>query len=160
MSYEFVKDFDHRDQTEDDQDEEDCDLVFAVHVGVSGIADKITLERRANNSGYRRDDVDRKCPKDGKCVSDADRETLETTLNVDELVKSVNEADIKAECVASLDPGRYLCEFVYYKALHANRGEALFIHVPDIDKPYSSEETAQAINVVLEGILRQKGIPV
>lgn len=33
-----------------------------VHVGVSGIAKKITIETEAKNCGYNRPDVNQKCP--------------------------------------------------------------------------------------------------
>ena len=135
----------------------DDDYLCVVHVGVSGIASKITLEIQAHNDGYSRNDVDQRCPDNGKCVTDSE-ECLKTNLDIGELVQSLNKSEVAAECISSTDAGRYLCEFIYYKSLHSTKGEALFIHVPDINKPYSSEVTAEAIKVVLEAICRQKGI--
>lgn len=40
---------------------------------------------------------------------------------------------------------RYLCEFSYYTSLCLNGQNSLFVHVPDLGKPYKPEETARGI---------------
>ena len=55
----------------------------------------------------------------------------------------------------STDPGRYLCDFVFYKSLHSSKGRSLFIHVPPLNKPFSEDELAKIIYDVLQCILSQ-----
>jgi len=154
------------------EDESDGNGVLAlIHVGVSGIARKITIETKAHNSGYLRKDVNGKCPDDGKCVSecgggDDDDEELETVFDVDCLVERVNGCnELGLEAVgaeSSSDAGRYLCEYVMYKSLRSFKDRrALFIHVPDAttkDKcDYTEEQCAAAVKVILDDVLRQLG---
>jgi pyroglutamyl-peptidase len=54
---------------------------------------------------------------------------------------------------ASSDVGQYLCGYVYIKSLDKNPERALFIHVPCIDQPFSSQETATGIFKVIEQCL-------
>ncbi len=127
------------------------DVLAVVHVGVSGIASKLTLERQAHNCSYRRNDVKGLCPSEGKCVLESTEDVLKTAFDIDDLAK-----EVKIEVEVSDDPGRFLCDFVYYKSLWSTRGKALFIHVPDLNRPYSKERLAVGIADVLRAICRQK----
>lgn len=40
---------------------------------------------------------------------------------------------------------RYLCEFSYYTSLCVSGQSSLFVHVPEMGKPYLPEQTAQGI---------------
>lgn len=51
--------------------------------------------------------------------------------------------------------GSYLCGYIYLKSLDVDRDRSLFIHVPDIGKPYSSEQTKDAIHQVMDRCIRQ-----
>ena len=55
----------------------------------------------------------------------------------------------------STDPGRYLCDFVFYKSLHSSKGRSLFIHVPPLNKPFNEDELAKIICDVLQCIIGQ-----
>ena len=52
----------------------------------------------------------------------------------------------------SEDAGRYLCDFIYYKSLHVMSGDALFVHVPELDGDLI---TAEKISHDLAEIIRQ-----
>ena len=40
----------------------DLNPIFIIHVGVSSIADLVTLEQKGHNKDYDRGDIDGKCP--------------------------------------------------------------------------------------------------
>ena len=42
------------------------DVIAMLHVGVSSIANRVTLEEQANNEGYNRSDINGKCPMNGR----------------------------------------------------------------------------------------------
>lgn len=79
----------------------------------------------------------------GKCRG------LETTLNVDKIVTVLNEKH-RPMFEASCDVGKYLCGYIYLKSLDIDPSRSLFIHVPCINKPYSTPETAEAIQKIIE----------
>merc|ERR1711924_254701 len=67
---------------------------------------------------------------------------LKTTIDLKH-VRDVAAASCNAEIKVSTDPGRYLCEYIYFKSLHATEAQcaagvgslaagptALFVHVP------------------------------
>jgi pyroglutamyl-peptidase len=59
------------------------------------------------------------------------------------------------EAETSSDAGRYLCEFSFYRALWATAGRAIFVHVPQLDQPYSKVQLAKAIVVVASEVVSQ-----
>lgn len=75
---------------------------------------------------------------------------LETTLNVDKIAKVLNETHLEGMFEASCDVGKYLCGYIYLKSLDIDPSRSLFIHVPCINKPYSTPEAAEAITKVIE----------
>lgn len=129
-------------------------LQLVIHVGVHGRIDSINLEKCSYSSGYCRPDFANKClPCDkiplkssndkGKC------EVLETNLNVEEIARELT----MVKC--SREVGSYLCGYIYLKSLDIDRDRSLFIHVPDIGKPYNSEQTNQAIQKVMARCMQQ-----
>jgi len=155
-----------------------------IHVGVSGEADKLYLESRANNAGYGRPDVNNARPPDTRCVEFGTLWTLKKTT-VWQVRSELSRGDprhriwpaeargkspkvcslgdtfrklwmrstdfrssdvtLGVEVCTSDDAGRFLCEFIYFKSLHSQNGRALFIHVPPVGKPYSSEQVARYV---------------
>jgi pyroglutamyl-peptidase len=128
---------------------------LVIHVGVHGQTSNIQIEKCAAN-GFCKEDYSRKClsdtmvclEKSGKC------ELLETEINVDRITKHLNE-NYKPMFSASCDVGQYLCGYIYLKSLDKNSKKCIFIHVPPIDKPFSSEETSRAILKIIEECLSE-----
>lgn len=79
----------------------------------------------------------------GKC------QALETKLNVEKITRVLNETH-KPMFEASCDVGKYLCGYIYLKSLDVDNQRSLFVHVPCINKPYSSQETAEGIIKIIE----------
>jgi hypothetical protein len=76
-----------------------------VHVGVSGIADKITLEQRGHNLGYNRKDICGKTP-DLECCLEDGEECICTEIDMSRVSEEVNKADNILEAEVSHDAGR------------------------------------------------------
>jgi len=131
------------------------DAAFTVHVGVSGRDSVVTLECCAHNTGYCKPDIALSCPK-GECCVEGAKDEATTCLNMDELLEQVSKAGSESgiDFQLSKDAGRYLCDFVYYRALHCSAGRALFIHVPPLGKPYTANQLAEAIAIVLKAIVK------
>lgn len=50
---------------------------------------------------------------------------------------------------------RYLCEYIYYTSLSINPLRTLFIHVPELNKPYTANQIAKSLEEVLRLCLLQ-----
>ena len=139
----------------------EIDPDFIVHVGVSHLADKLTLEKQAHNTGYDKPDVTSKCPPDKCCVPECPDTGRASCLDMEKLMTSVNEdcskQSLGVEVCVSEDAGHYLCDFVYFKSLHAMKGKSLFVHVPEVGegKPYSVQQMTSGLSVIIKNIISQ-----
>ncbi|KAL0123723.1 hypothetical protein PUN28_005907 [Cardiocondyla obscurior] len=124
---------------------------IVIHVGVSNLAESLTIEHYAYSNGYTRFDICNKCPDE----TNIECQILETAINVEELCDSVNKNYEKSKCKAcpSNSAGRYLCEYIYYQSLSIDPTKALFVHVPDFDK-YSSTQVANGLYDILCYLLK------
>lgn len=147
-----------------------------IHCGVSAKATGVTLEACAYNFGYCRPDVNNKClagnyaelTQNGK-----GKKILLTTIDIDRIAAELNGVKVGDDCecrsdaepqssgetdskfVTSRDVGSYLCGYIYMKSLDYDLDRSLFIHVPEINKPLSSEEAAKGIFEVVKKCLEQ-----
>ena len=65
MCYDFVQEqVPNKWRSEDNR----CNIVAMIHVGVSSIAKRVTLEEVANSDGYNKLDVNGKCPVNGRYI--------------------------------------------------------------------------------------------
>ncbi|KAI1817881.1 putative pyroglutamyl peptidase type I [Poronia punctata] len=118
------------------------DLV--VHIGMAGPRPHYQIERRGHRDGYRSRDVD------GKLLEDEERHAREgekwiwhgvphellTDFDIDDIyrkwvARSPSELDLRI----SDDPGRYLCDFIYFSSLahlwkQQRDKKVIFFHVP------------------------------
>ena len=131
---------------------------FVVHVGVSSKANQVTLELQAHNEGYVKPDVNSCIPEQNCCVPQG-AAVKKTCLDLEKVCKHVNSSSVEeklgVEACLSEDAGYYLCDFSYYKSLHKMNGKSLFVHVPPIDKPFSSLQVTEALKLVLINIVQQ-----
>lgn len=79
-----------------------------LHVGVSNVAEKFTVETQAHRKGYQRFDYFNKCPSNHTCSADGAMR-IQTKLNVEQICKEFNDGNPveKTSAVSSKDAGRY-----------------------------------------------------
>ncbi|XP_053692612.1 pyroglutamyl-peptidase 1-like [Sabethes cyaneus] len=122
---------------------------LVIHAGVHGGIETINLEKCAYTSGYCRPGLARKndLNKNGKRLS------LQTKLDVDFIAKELTIGDVR--CCCSTEVGTYLCGYIYLKSLEVDQERTLFVHVPDVDRPYSSEQTKDILFQILHQCMKQ-----
>ncbi|KAE8631843.1 hypothetical protein XENTR_v10001322 [Xenopus tropicalis] len=123
-----------------------------VHVGVSGMATAVTLEKCGHNTGYQGLDNCEFCPGTQCCV-EGGPECLHSVIDIDTVCKRAAEACLDVQFTVSTDAGRYLCDFTYYTSLYQSHGRSVFIHVPPLGKPYTAIQLGQAIQTIIKVIL-------
>ncbi len=126
---------------------------LCVHVGVSPYK-CVKLERVARNRGYTTVDIKGKTPSSLACVSEGP-DLICTTFNVDSVCRSVSQKQLDVKFDVSGDAGRYLCDFIYYQSLHQEQAPVIFVHVPELDKPYSVDQLALALKNIIEALLKE-----
>lgn len=127
---------------------------LVVHCGVSGVAKELTLEQLAHNSGYKSEDVKGSLPPNNCCVCNGP-EVIRSGIEMKKVCDVVNSSPCSVKAIVSEDPGRYLCDFIYFTSLNIDHQRTAFIHVPPLDKPYSVEKLTEAIRVAILAMLDQ-----
>ncbi|KAF8754760.1 pyroglutamyl-peptidase [Rhizoctonia solani] len=121
---------------------------FILHVGV-GLSGGVAIERLAHKTGYNQPDAEGR-------LCDLIRSKPKGD-DADELVKRGSHLKSKGleHTSPSNDPGRYLCDFIYFCSLacaqkEASKVKVLFMHVPPVGSPYQIEDMTGAIKGVIE----------
>lgn len=127
---------------------------LVVHVGVSGMANKITVEQRGNNTGYERMDVKGQRPKKKCCINDGE-ECILSGIDMSQVCDEINKAENELEAEVSHDAGRYLCDFSFYTSLSIDRSRSAFIHVPPLGQPYSEDQLGDGLAIAVSAMLKQ-----
>ncbi|KAM8960504.1 pyroglutamyl-peptidase 1 [Pelodytes ibericus] len=123
-----------------------------VHVGVSGMATMVTIEKCGHNVGYAGLDNCNFCPITHCCV-DGGPACLHSVIDIDAVCKRASAGCLDVQFTVSTDAGRYLCDFTYYTSLYQSRGKSVFIHVPPIRKPYTGTQLGRAVQTIIKAIL-------
>lgn len=124
----------------------DCDDVILVHLGVDTGSKSIKLETMGfNNMTFRVPDEGGYQPNSVSILGDETFDApIESGLNICKLCEQLSSREWNVE--SSADPGRFLCNYIYYRSLclsMARREKAgksdergtchsLFIHVPTV----------------------------
>ncbi|XP_069332771.1 pyroglutamyl-peptidase 1 isoform X3 [Eulemur rufifrons] len=130
---------------------------LVVHVGVSGMATTVTLEKCGHNKGYKGLDNCRFCPGSQCCVEDGP-ESIDSIIDMDAVCKRLTTLGLDVSVTISQDAGRYLCDFTYYTSLYQSHGRSAFVHVPPLGKPYNAGQLGRALRAIIEemlGVLEQ-----
>jgi pyroglutamyl-peptidase len=109
-----------------------------LHLGVHSSASSMLLEKYGyNNMTFRVIDEAGFQP-ENQCISSECPfdESLETDFDLDQIVDKMREEG-RFNCCVSTDPGRYLCNYVYYQSLTraqscSGKKFVLFLHVPPL----------------------------
>ena len=115
--------------------------------GLAAGRKEITLERFAYNEKKASiPDNDGETGEGGK-LKEGGKERLETTVDLDALLSLLVKNEIPASI--STDPGRYVCNALYYSALLDGGRPSLFVHFPSL--PDMSLETEErALRIILD----------
>ncbi|XP_063472530.1 pyroglutamyl-peptidase 1 isoform X6 [Symphalangus syndactylus] len=92
---------------------------LVVHVGVSGMATTVTLEKCGHNKGYKGLDNCRFCPGSQCCVEDGP-ESIDSIIDMDAVCKRVTTLGLDVSVTISQDAGR--------KKLFPAKGDCVFCH--------------------------------
>jgi pyroglutamyl-peptidase len=126
---------------------------LVIHVGVHGHASKIKLEKCATNGFFSCDYSSKTLCEPIVCLENSGKcQVLETRIDADRIAKVLND-NHRDMFETSCDVGQYLCGYIYMRSLDKDPTRTLFVHVPCIDKPFSSKETSDAIFKILEQCL-------
>ncbi len=117
-----------------------------IHIGVNTKGNKLQLEQYSyNNCTFRVPDQSGNQPS-GECINkelDFDKACesgLDVSLILSELKNQVtNPEDVEI----SNDPGRFLCNYIYFKALQCS-SKSIFVHIPPFEV---CNETIQIDNI-------------
>ena len=117
------------------QDLSGYDLLLCL--GLHAKADSPHIERFAYNEITRKHpDMTGITPEDPVIDPHAPA-SLQTELNVERLCAHLQKEGF--DCLLSEDPGRYLCNYIYFNALRKTNGKALFIHFPPEKEAWTME---------------------
>ncbi len=139
VSYEVVDSF---------LEEKAKDYDFILSLGLHARSKEPRIERFAYNQKSRTHPDSRGLIPEDPAIAKDGPERLGTTTNVDALLDFVQGKGFEA--TASEDPGRYLCNYIYYNALAKMKGNALFIHFPPAKEEWPIERMKAFLEAVLE----------
>ncbi|KAK9872462.1 hypothetical protein WA026_017931 [Henosepilachna vigintioctopunctata] len=129
---------------------------LVVHVGVSGEARKITIEKNANRNGYVISDCyGKEHPTGQVCEAEVGEDCISTGIDVKEICDFLNNTSEPMKYEQSENAGRYLCEYIYYTSLMQDREKCIFIHVPPLDSPYTAKQLTTALLRIIENVLNR-----
>lgn len=114
--------------------------LVCIHLGVSETSSEIRLERYAyNECDFRIPDVTGGQPRHVAICGSEDEcgQRVETALAVMDIAQALTGGSV--DCLVSEDPGRYVCNYLYYRSLMGCREntspemevKSLFVHVPN-----------------------------
>ncbi|KAG8730895.1 hypothetical protein FRC11_005561 [Ceratobasidium sp. 423] len=125
-----------------------------LHVGV-GLAGGLEIERLAHKTGYNEPDAAGRRFKRGFGPGFEEfGEELSRGVDADEVVRHLKSKGLEYTSPSN-DPGRYLCDFIYFCSLACAKKEGskvkvLFMHVPPVGSPYQVEDMTKAVKGIIE----------
>lgn len=125
---------------------------LCVHVGVASPYSVIKLEKYGRNTGYRGPDIYGRAPRTKMCVPGG-QECIPTRFNVEGICETLSRRQCDVIFETSHDAGRYLCDFIYYTSLHHGKCPVVFVHVPELNNPYTAEQLGTALKHLIEVLL-------
>lgn len=116
-----------------------------IHMGLASSRENITVEQFAYNEKSASIPDNAGVIFNGEKITQDGSDILETPVNIPLIIDSLTAEGIKAS--PSRDPGRYVCNNIYYHSLQRGN-RALFVHFPPLDKS-SLEDDIRAVETVI-----------
>ena len=143
------------------EDRERLQPELCVHLGVSGQAQLIRLERFAYNTIRSNFEDNAGVHLEEQPIESARpiEASLETSLDLKAVLLEVLTDALPMEL--SEDPGRYLCNRAYYESLKRPQTPSLFVHVPHTDNRdpagarWTQERLMTGTRAILESLCRE-----
>lgn len=125
-----------------------------VHLGVDARSSQIKIETTAyNNKDFRVPDEKAYQPSCAKIIESLELDHQELTcFSAENIIAKL--CDSKDRVITSSDPGRFLCNYIYFRSLYSKRlskvpALCIFIHVPHFES-ISCEDQVDYIFKILE----------
>ncbi len=119
-------------------------------MGLASSRKTITIERYAYNEKKASIPDNKGINGNSEKIAQDGDDRLETTLDINRLIELLKTEGIEVRL--SEDPGRYICNNLYYHALMSKK-EALFVHLPSLEN-MTLEKEKKAINIIIN-VLQQ-----
>lgn len=120
---------------------------FIILLGMAASREIITIEERAvNNLSFKIPDNNNLIINNQK-ISLNNNEYLYSKMNIDDLINHLKNSHYNVE--KSIDAGKYICNFLYYKVLEEYDVPSIFIHIP----PYKEKEDFDLLNNLLNEVI-------
>lgn len=131
--------------------------VTLLHLGVAEGSTEYRLERAAyNEASFRIPDVSGKCLE--QRIVEGQPDVLASTAPVERVLRALQDATVDGPrpTVISDDPGRFVCNYLYFSALAASaaagiEARVLFLHVPPAECA-SVEEQLTVVRIVCDAL--------
>jgi pyroglutamyl-peptidase len=123
---------------------------YIVGLGLAASRDAIALEQKAFNEATSSQPDNDGVTKTAEAIIPKGLHELDTTIDLNALKSLLAAKGIEAK--TSLDPGRYVCNEVYYLALSSG-AKSLFVHLPSPET--SSLEVDKAAVAAIVGYLKE-----
>ena len=125
----------------------DTDAIISL--GVSTKIDAIHIETTAYNQfASKIGDIEGQ-GKGNWIIDPAGPKVRHTKLPASRIAEMVNHQGIRCQC--STDPGRYVCNWLYYLTL-GERPPAIFVHVPQCSTNWPMQKLVDATHIILHAI--------
>lgn len=124
-----------------------------LHLGLASSRNVITVEKYAYNEKRASSADNDGILFSGEKIRDDGPDTLTTPFDAESIVNALVSRGIESRI--SSDPGRYVCNNIYYHSLLRGR-KALFVHLPPFEK-LAEERALEAVKAVI-GELRAQSL--
>ncbi len=129
----------------------DSDGDIYLHLGLASSRDVITVEMYAYNEKRASVPDNEGTIFSGEKIRDDGPDTLTTPFNAARVVDTLKKAGLESRI--SNDPGRYVCNNIYYHSLVRGR-KALFVHLPPFEK-LAEERALEAVRTIIGEVRAQ-----
>ncbi|KAL4125693.1 hypothetical protein PRIC2_009274 [Phytophthora ramorum] len=126
-----------------------------LHFGVSAISRSLKLEQVGYNMADFRIPDERGYTAKNEIIHEGEPDEITTKVPLEEMLEPLQAVSLRV--AISTDPGRYICNYVYYRSLvwvkrQTDEGHpghlALFVHVPEFRNIVLEDQVALASKIV------------